>query len=184
MMEKISNATFLLNYQPDLSRGYILAHEREMIDKEFADLAEQQEQIVRDKKEVAEQSGDSWHDGAFRATDVAANSLGNQAAALLISRSSIVVEHPFSDEKRVSIGSVVKIQQGRDEYWLAIVGIATLYPSNFETELCSVKAPLAQAIIGKTVGESASVMLNGEFQSLKILEINQENKSITNGRLD
>ena len=183
-MEKISNATFLVSYQPDLSQGYILAHEREMIDKRFADLAEQQEQIVREKSEVAEQSGDSWHDGAFRATDVAANSLGNQAAALLVSRSSIVVEPPSPDEKRVSLGSVVKIQQDKDEYWLAIVGIATLYPTNFEAELCSVKAPIAQAIIGKTVGETASATLNGSIQLLKILEINQQDESIMNQKLD
>lgn len=181
-MKKISNSTFLLDFKPDSSQGYILARERELIDERFADLAQQQEKIVREKKEVAEQSGDSWHDGAFRATDVAANSLGNQAAALLASRSSIVVEPPSLDETRVTLGSIVKLQQGREKYWLAIVGIATLYPTNLDAELCSVKAPLAQAIIGKKVGDTASVTLYGAVQPLEILEIDQESKNIMNGR--
>lgn len=172
-MEPIENEEFLSRFDRNAEQGYILATEKRLIDKRLSDLAEDQKKIIQEKKDVAEQSGDNWHDGAFIATDNAASAVQSQAAAMFKARTSIVVQIPQSSELRVTIGSTVTIRQGGAQYKMMIIGMASLYRQDNDIEVCSILAPLAKALVGARAGESAVVTLNGQEQVVEIIDINQ-----------
>lgn len=172
-MEPIENEVFLSRFNKTDEHGYILVTERYLIDNRLNDLAEAQKKIVQEKKDVAEQSGDNWHDGAFIATDNAANAVQSQAAAMFKARMSTVVQLPAETEQRVTIGSTVTVKQSGLPYKLMIVGMASLYHLNNDIEVCSVLAPLARAIIGTQCGESVIVNLNKKEQTIDIIDVDQ-----------
>jgi len=172
-MDPISNEDFLARYGGTDQQDFILASERTLIDARLNDLAEKQKQIVQEKKDVAEQSGDNWHDGAFIATDNAANAIRNQAASLFSACKATVVELPNLTEHRVTIGSKVVVEQRGVQFKLMIVGMASLYNDNDENEVCSVMAPLARALIGSRRDDSVTVSLGKTDQVLKIIDVDQ-----------
>jgi len=164
---------FLEVFHREPHRPFLLEGEVNLIEARLVELVEDQKKIVNEKREVAEQSGDNWHDGVFRATDNAATALGNQANSLMVARAGHVVAQPKENFQQVVIGSTVEVKHGRDRYVLFIVGQATLYPHADEVDICSVNSPIAQALVGHVVGDSVEVQVAGRQQVLEIVEVKQ-----------
>ena len=97
----LSNQLFLEQYIPDSPDSFVLEIECPLIDAKMGRLEVAQREVIEEKRRVAEQSGDNWHDGAFNATDNAAKVITDQATTLFRARNGNLVEAP---RRRVSIG--------------------------------------------------------------------------------
>lgn len=172
-MDFIANADFLKMFAKGDQRSFILIGETHLIDARLSQLGAEQQAIIEEKRIVAEQSGDNWHDGAFIATDNAALAVSEQAMNLVRARDGIVVEPPDLDSESVSLGSAVGVRQGSDRYTLVIVGIATLFPPSNDHEYCSLASPIAQELIGGRIGSIVKVDLESRQSILEILSIDQ-----------
>lgn len=173
MSEFVSNRDFLERFEPGSNQTFILGSEATLIDMRLAKLAEEQQAIIDEKREIASQSGDNWHDGAFNATDNAAKVISDQASKLIKAREGLVVEAPTIEDPLVTLGSTVTVQQGHDQYDLVIVGLSSLFEDDTEHEYCSLASPIAQALIGSPVGATVTVNLGARQQILTISGINQ-----------
>lgn len=171
--DKISNHAFLKRFEPGSNQSFILGSEAALIDLRLAELVEEQQAIIDEKREIASQSGDNWHDGAFNATDNAAKVISDQASKLIKAREGLVVEEPTVDDQLVTLGSTVTVSQGRDQYELVIVGLSSLFESDHDHEYCSLASPIAQALIGNQVGATVTVDVGAREQILTICNINQ-----------
>lgn len=171
--EKISNHAFLAKFEPGSNQSFILGSEAALIDLRLAQLVMEQQAIIDEKREIASQSGDNWHDGAFNATDNAAKVISDQASKLIKARDGLVVEEPAAEDQLVTLGSTVTVSQGRDRYKLVIVGLSSLFENDDEHEYCSLASPIAQALIGTEVGATVTVNLGARQQILTISSIDQ-----------
>ena len=169
----ISNRDFLARFEPGSNQSFILRSEATLIDLRLAQLVEEQQAIIDEKREIASQSGDNWHDGAFNATDNAAKVISDQASKLIKAREGLVVEEPTVEDQLVTLGSTVTVRQGRDQYELVIVGLSSLIESDHDHEYCSLASPIAQALIGNQVGATVTVNLGARQQVLTISGIDQ-----------
>ncbi len=173
MSETISNRAFLEQFDPGSNQSFILRSEATLIDLRLAQLVEEQQAIIDEKREIASQSGDNWHDGAFNATDNAAKVISDQASKLIKARDGLVVEEPADGDQLVTLGSTVTVSQDNDSYELVIVGLSSLFANDNTYEYCSLASPIAQALLGKQVGATVIVNLGSRQQVLSISEINQ-----------
>lgn len=174
MSEKTkTNSEFLMGLDGDEFAQVILRDERALILRHLDRLQEIQEGIVREKAEVAEQSGDNWHDGAFRATDIAASVVSSQASQLFGALRATAVELPDPSEERVTLGSCVEIRQRNLTYKVMIVGMANLYEASDDFEICSVKAPVARALLGRRPNDTVEVEIGGSRESLTVISVDQ-----------
>lgn len=173
MSERISNQAFLARFEPGSNQSFILGSEAALIDLRLAELVEEQQAIIDEKREIASQSGDNWHDGAFNATDNAAKVISDQASKLIKAREGLVVDEPTVEDQLVTLGSTVTVSQGRDQYELVIVGLSSLFESDHDHEYCSLASPIAQALIGNQVGATVTVNLGARQQILTICGIDQ-----------
>lgn len=173
MAEKIPNRDFLQRYEPGSNQSFILESEATLIDLRLVQLVKEQQAIIDEKREIASQSGDNWHDGAFNATDNAAKVISDQASKLMKAREGHVVEAPTEEDSVVTLGSTVSVTQGRDQYELVIVGLSSLFENDHEHEYCSLASPIAQALIGNPVGATVTVNLGTRQQILTIQGIDQ-----------
>lgn len=151
----------------------ILTRERSTIDVRLRELARKQAANLEAKQEAAEQSGDNWHDGAFRATDDVAKVLGNQAQSLVVALDGLLVDMPCPGEDRVSLGTQVHIRHDDSEYSLCIVGVPALHPSG-EVDACSLESPMARSLIGRRAGEHFTAHIAGRTAEITILSVSQE----------
>jgi transcription elongation GreA/GreB family factor len=173
MANQITNSEFLQLFSRDATQTFILGGEAALIDLQLAKLATEQQAIIDEKREIASQSGDNWHDGAFNATDNAAKVLSDQASKLIKAREATIVDEPGAETEVVSIGTSVVIVQGNDQYELTIVGLSILFESDNDHQFCSLASPIAQALIGGKIGSSATVLLGEQEQVLTITGIDQ-----------
>jgi transcription elongation GreA/GreB family factor len=170
----VSSQEFLENYEQILTGSCILEGEAALIDSRFEELKQQQQRIVDQKREVAEQSGDNWHDGAFNATDNAAKIVSNQALALIKMREGLLVREPDSELLVVSLGSAVTVELAGTQFVLILVGHSSLFTESSAHEFCSIASPIARALIGKSVGDFIPVTLDARQLVYEIKKIDQE----------
>jgi transcription elongation GreA/GreB family factor len=168
----LSNRDFLDQFPSVLNEPLVLDVELLLVERRLRQLEADQRGIVEEKMEAAEQSGDNWHDGAFRATDDAAKVISDQARVLFNARSALAVGLPADDEDRVTFGSTVTVDQDGAVFTIQIVGVPTLHPDT-DSEACSVESPLARAVIGRRVGEKCSFELGGRQRDLTVLALDQ-----------
>ncbi len=71
----------------------------------------------------------------------------------------------------VTLGSRVAIKTSDDNYTVDIVGIKELGQNN-ETEYCTPSSPIAKAVIGKQIGETALLTIHKPIE-IKIISIDQ-----------
>jgi len=65
-----------------------------LIDARLKSLKTAQREVIDEKRRVAEQSGNNWHDGAFNATDNAAKVISDQASTFFRARGGNLVALP------------------------------------------------------------------------------------------
>ena len=167
--ERLSNAKFLSAYLAGEVPGGLLPIDELLIEERFAEYEEQFRKLVEEKTIVAEQSGDNWHDGAFRATDSDANNLAQMVTRLNEALGLPRVEYPLPDEDRVTLGSRVELKNVASRpYILDIVGVSGVYQrGENEPEVTSLVSPVAKAVAGKRVGEVA-LMHRGDRSVVEI----------------
>ena len=167
------NHVFLERYIPDSPESYLLEIESPLIDVKLSHLESAQREVIEEKRRVAEQSGDNWHDGAFNATDNAAKVISDQASTLFRARNGNLVEAPSAGTESISLGSVVRIRQHGAEYQMGIVGLALLFQPTADLEFCSINSPMAQALLRHKVGDTVVARIGGREQKLEILAVDQ-----------
>jgi transcription elongation GreA/GreB family factor len=167
------NHVFLERYIPDSPESYLLQIETPLIDAKLSQLESAQREVIEEKRRVAEQSGDNWHDGAFNATDNAAKVISDQASTLFRALNGNLVDVPDVESGMISLGSVVRVSQHGAEYQMGIVGLALLFQPTDELEFCSVNSPMARALLKHKVGDTVVVRIGGREQKLEILAVNQ-----------
>ena len=173
MASHITNTEFLQLFSRDTTQTFILGGEAALIDLHLAKLVTEQQAIIDEKREIASQSGDNWHDGAFNATDNAAKVISDQASKLIKAREATIVDEPSAETDVVTIGTSVVIAQGNDQYELTIVGLSILFEGGNDHQFCSLASPIAQALIGGKIGSSVKVLLGAQEQVLTITGIDQ-----------
>ena len=179
MYEQISNREFIDRFQVDSLGAVVLSREIPVARQKLMEYEDRMHQLVSQKREVAEQSGDNWHDGAFKPTDDAAKILVEQIAKIKKALQATEVSEPDSDEDRATLGSRVKVSQNGEEYSMDIVGIPLLHESESEVTACSIESPIAKLIIGKCVGEVVILDLTSLPQQIEILGIDFGQKAST-----
>ena len=169
----LSNQLFLEQYIPDSPDSFVLEIECPLIDAKMGRLEVAQREVIEEKRRVAEQSGDNWHDGAFNATDNAAKVITDQATTLFRARNGNLVEAPDAESALVSLGSVVRVNQNGAEYLMGIVGLALLFQSTDEVEFCSINSPMALALLRHKAGDQVVARIGGREQKIEILAVDQ-----------
>ncbi len=150
-MDHLPNTEFLKQYQEGTTESFILPHEKPLVEAQLAQLG-----ISEGAGKQAAISSEDWRDGAsvveneLRLKSERATKLGDYLTAR-------VVDYPAAEDEQVTLGSLVTVQHGREEYNIRVVGIPSLYEQDdFDNEVCSPKSPVAKSIIGKRVGEVAT----------------------------
>ena len=121
MIEVIPNSAFLQKWATGEVDQAILEREHQLIDERLVVLQGRFNELIEEKRVVAGQSGDDWHDGAFRATDAAANNLVEQQSTLIRAKTLTIVASPTPETTTVSLGSRALIEQ--DEKFQYMVDI-------------------------------------------------------------
>jgi transcription elongation GreA/GreB family factor len=177
----ISNLEFLEQYETagpvDRTRmagGVILPFEAQLIEVRLGGLNDKRMLLAKDRAEIADQSGDSWHDGAFNENDRDVLALDREQASLRERQQGIVVDYPEEDEERVTLGSRVSIVNGGKTNHLDIVGFAAVHEKVPGAPVpASLEAPLVQQILGKRLGEAAMLNLGGRTRPIEIALVDQ-----------
>lgn len=171
--EVLSNESFLQGWLATKVAGGILPNEIDLILNKLAFLEAEFQNLIDVKKATAEQSGDNWHDGAFRATDEAALNVTQRAGELRRLLKLPVVEYPEQAQTTASLGSLVRVRQGSVEFDVRICGTPSLYDEDDGIEFCSLESPLGQALIGRAAGDTGRLVLANETRELLILAVMQ-----------
>jgi len=175
-IQRLSNAEFLEAYLAGTLINGLLPIDEYFISARFAEYEERFQQLVAEKTIVAEQSGDNWHDGAFRATDSEANSLAQLVTSLNRALAFPRVGYPDESQERVTLGSRVELRNANSRpYLLDIVGVSVIYDrATKEQEVASLESPIAKAVVGKCVGDIALMQRNNrQGVEVAILSLDQ-----------
>jgi len=97
----------------------------------------------------------------------------DQATTLFRARNGILVEVPEVGSDLVSLGSVVRVRQNGAEYLMGIVGLALLFQSTDDLEFCSIKSPMALALLRHKAGDQVVARIGGREQKIEILAVEQ-----------
>ncbi len=120
--------------------------------------------------EAAEVGGNQYHDNSsyeFLVVEIrGADFLLNRAVQIL--NQAAIVEPPQTFE-RVCIGSLVKFTTAKGK--TLAYGIVGYGEGDISTNLIEYQAPLAQLLIGKSVGDSVEGHLGGKRVEYEILQI-------------
>jgi transcription elongation GreA/GreB family factor len=146
----------------------ILVDEATVIDKRILEIDARFKDIVNQKKQVT--GGDDWHDGAFRATDSAANTLAVQRQELSEMLNLAKVFKPeFEAQPIVSLGSRALISYGGGTpLCLDIMG-TNLVDTPEGVNLATLRSPIGMQIIGKGVGEVITSIIGNQEKIIEIL---------------
>lgn len=174
------NGLFLEGWIAGRFDGGLLANERPLVEDRLGELQHNLEDLAAQKRTVSEQSGDDWHDGAFRATDSAAAALGERYQSLREAQKWPVVSPPELTEQRVSLGSTVEVRIGNAaSFFCSVVGLKLLYEDNTRTEYATLRSALGKAIVGQTAGSVIRAQIGGTSRQIKILDIAPLNNGIS-----
>lgn len=134
--------------------------------------------IIKDKVSVS--GGDDWHDGAFRATDSAANIVSRTLSSIAPFKEAALVEYPDSDEERVTLGSRVSLTQNGFTELVDVVGFRKGYPKNVidpntndEVSGISPESPMGYALLGKIAGSEVAYQGEGRSMLVTINRVDQ-----------
>ena len=174
MTERLSAESFLENWQAGSITNGLVGIEHDLLLERLAQADQEFEQIVRQKKDV--QSGDDWHDGAFRATDAAANNLAQQVQMLHEAERWPLVELPAADFGRITLGSRALIGFGSAPFPIEIVGMRILHQNReiYEEQGIDVVSPdseLGKRTMGRQPGEEFDAELGGRKRHITILSV-------------
>lgn len=171
MREIISSERFLEFWNKDNTTDAILEIESYLIDERILSINSMFKHIVEEKKQVS--GGDDWHDGAFRATDAAANNLAEQRNAFAKALGWKIVKSPGSDLEVATLGSRVVVKQNHKfVYAVDVVGMSLLH--DYEDEdlsIASLKSAVGKVLVGKSVGQEFPAVLGNGSQNIEILEV-------------
>lgn len=177
---QLTNKEFLDLQSQDLNsdENFLLPHEQKEVDRAYEEKIQDFDKIIAEKVRVT--GGDDWHDGAFRATDNAANIVTESMTTLRPYLSAKVVGYPELEETRVSLGSRAVINQNGYSFPVDIVGLRKVYPTEVidpetdeEVTGVSSDSPLGKAILGKTEGEEIKYRNGDRVLKARIERINQ-----------
>lgn len=180
-MVLIPNNVFLKQYMAALpherirlSSEVILPHEEALIEQRIQLLEGKMGEIATERAFIAEQSGDNWHDGAFRESDREVLAVDADRKKLKDRLHGTVVDYPGGREEYVTLGSRVSIDNAGRNSMLDIVGYSALHEKvGREAIPASLEAPIVQQIIGKRVGEIVLLSVSGRNRQIKIKSIDQ-----------
>lgn len=160
----MSNEVFLEQYlssDDKLNYHVLLPHEKTAVDLAVARQRNAYDEVIEQKIQVS--GGDDWHDGAFVATDNQAKVIGTRMSAIAPYLGATIVDYPLPSESRVTLGSRVLVNQRGYSFPLDIVGFREGHPEDLLMDNCeedvlpvSPSSPIASAIIGLAVGDSAT----------------------------
>lgn len=170
MREIISSEQFLELWDKDNTTDAILEVEAYLIDEKIMSINSMLKHIVEEKKQVS--GGDDWHDGAFRATDSAANNLVEQGNSFAKALNWKIVRSPDSNLEVATLGSRVVLKQNHKfVYAVDVVGMSLLHAYGDEdVSIASLKSPIGKALVDKSVGQEFSAILGNGRQDIEILE--------------
>ncbi len=167
----LPNPEFLAGWQSGKIQNAILEIELALIDARLRTIQHAFAHLIDEKIKVT--GGDDWHDGAFRATDAAANHLSEQQRPLVLAKTEWPqVEMPEASSAIASIGSRVEIiQNDRFSYVVDLVGMVVLhdYGNDDDLMVTSINSPLGKALVGQNTGTDFSTVLGEHTHQLRIL---------------
>lgn len=181
-MPNLPNTGFLNEYlagtptdKIKLAGSVILPLEVGLIEERMSGIDERKAGIAQERAAIAEQSGDNWHDGAFRESDREVLQVEAEYNKLSDRLHSIIVDYPEDGDEQVTLGSRVTINNGGTESKLDIVGFASIHDKKANGVMpASLEAPIIQSILGKYAGEMAVLKIGGSTRDVAIVEIDQQ----------
>lgn len=180
-MSNLSNPDFLSSYLEgsDVERAKLVAHvilpfEVVLIGNRISHIEQRKNEIALERAAIAEQSGDSWHDGAFRESDKEVLHVEGEERRLKDRLKSSVVQYPDDSETRATLGSRIVLRNGAKDTRIDIVGFSAIHDKKSADAMpASLDAPVVQQIIGKMTGEVTTLNVGGSSRELEIIAIDQ-----------
>lgn len=176
MSNAITNERFLEGWKSQEYEGGLLVFEASLAEARSAQIEEDFKELTRQKREVAEQSGDNWHDGAFKATDEASSRLGKLLDELHKAQLWPVVELPAPESRIVSLGSRALLGLGRAKFYCDIVGMKALHQNAYDdhpedVEVATLGSDIGRAILGLSADTEVRASIGGRHQAITIIEV-------------
>ncbi len=165
---------------------YILPHEVDVLTRQLEDTELELRRLGELKNEAMHQSSETWHDNA------PADAIRHEAQTFLKKRSRLsqiltnrfVLDYPTKEIPYATIGSRVTLSlNGSDPFQIDIVGIQTGEDAGRELDVCSYRAPLAKAVIGKINGEFSEADINGRIVNVQVIKVDQNAQHQTSSDL-
>lgn len=176
-MEELREPNLIRSLE-DINEGvdYLLPHEVNMLARQLEDTEIELRRLGELKNEAMHQSSETWHDNA------PADAIRHEAQVFLKKRSRLsqiltnrsVLDYPTPSTPFATIGSRVTLSlNGSEPFEIYIVGVQPGEDGNGELDVCSYRAPLAKAVIGKVNGEITTADINGRIVNLQVINVDQ-----------
>lgn len=186
-VSSLPNPDFLSRYleiseieRAKLAGHVILPFEVPLIENRIGMIGLRKEEIALERTAIAEQSGDSWHDGAFRESDREVLQVEAEEKRLKDRLKGTIVDYPDVNEPRATLGSRIFLRNGTKDTRLDIVGFAAIHAKQVRDAMpASLDAPVVQSVLGKVAGELATIRVGGRPRELEIVEIDQSIMRVT-----
>lgn len=172
----ISNEQFLSGWKQKEYPSGLVALEADLLDGEIDAVEKAFEDVIVQKVEVASQSGDDWHDGAFRATDAVSDQLAQKMARLQEAKDWPVVEMPGKLQTLITLGSRALVQMGRAKFYVDMVGLSLLHQNRApyeddEVSMATLNSSLGSALVGRHSDEEVTATIGGRPKEIAVLEV-------------
>jgi len=186
--ESVADQPHLISSINQLQDGvsYILPHELKRVKGILGDTEKELKALGDLRFEAMHQSSETWHDNAPAEAIQHSSEVPRRKRERLtnILKSQFVLEYPSADTPFVTIGSRALIKLGTGDvepFTIDIVGVQSETPSeNPDMEVSTYKAPLAQAIIGRVVGDKPTAIIGDRELEVEIISIDQEAQRLEN----
>jgi transcription elongation factor GreA len=158
-----------------MSEIYLTSEGRKKLIKELSEL-QKRKPLIQDEIARAREHGDLRENAEYHA---AKETLANLTRRIMALESKIacakVIEEQDIDSSKVFIGATVTIKDENDvDYQYTVLDLEEV---DSATNRISIQSPLAQGLLGHTVGETVIVELPAGRTKFKILKISRYQKN-------
>lgn len=162
----------------DPNAVYALPYETRRLRVQLDEIASKRGIVASHISDAMEQSSETWHDNA--PADALFGEMfqldTRESGLIKAARRLIEVPYPTPEVEFATLGSRVKYEIGGDAYLLDIVGNLPLdsdEDDHDEVDRGSISAPMPQAMLGATPGQSLEVVMPGRSLKIGVIAVDQ-----------
>ena len=162
------------NYNPEIQ--YLLPHELTMLRKALSRMSGEQGELGSLLAEAMDQSSETAHDNAPQEVIVAESVvLAKRAEPYIRALGRLqIVQYPLVDSTVVTIGKRAGLRlNNKLNFSIDVVGASWLYEAvrDSDVDIASYNSPMANAVLGKSLGERVEAIINTRQTSVEVLEL-------------